>query len=463
MLRSLPRNLITLFMNRRLKILITFCGLLGLLALFGKDPISRSITFRLLIRQDAPSALAMSEVLEETGDPTHRIQALWKTGHIPHRHIALRFLKEQVADQPDLLSKNHSLIWEATRDPDFSNRELALGIISETEPQNIKPLLLDLLGDRDQGTRLRALRFISNMEDKSWIPIFIELLGDTDPMVVAHTAAKLRRWTNQDFGVRMLHAIVGKEGTNADQPLEISQDQRTKLMHGVNAWREWWTTQSHKSGDSEMNLATKQAVEPLALQVEDFKMQTMKGKTLRLSDFKGKAVLLNFWTTWCASCMTEMPDLNWLHDQYPEDLQVIGISLDGDDGHGHEHSSIVDMEEAREKGWDAVNQEYGDSKETHDHDHQHDREHTSNPPGPDLEKIKKKIQRVIRKKELKYPIAMDPFSDIGKRFNGQELPTNVLIDAEGNLRRRFVGPRPIHSWQAMLNEIGVPAPKIPEQ
>ena len=457
--RWLPQSLSTVFMNRRLKNLIILCGLLGLLALFGREPVSRSITFQLLIRQDAPSALAINEVLDASKDPTHRIQALWNTGRIPHRHIALRFLKERVADQQDLLGKNHSLIWEATRDPDFSNRELALGIISETEPENIKPLLLDLLKDRDQGTRLRALRYISNIEDKNWVPVFIELLDDADPMVVAQTAAKLRRWTDQDFGVRMLQAIANKEGANSEKPVEISDGQRAELTLGVTAWKEWWSTQTYHSANIKMSLEHKQPVKPLALQVDDFNIQSMDGKTLRLSDFKGKAVLLNFWTTWCASCMTEMPDLNWLHDQYPNDLQVIGISLDGDDGHGHEHSSIVDMEEAREKGWDAVNREYGESTDAHDHDHEH--EHASNPPGPDLVKIKKKIQRVIRKKELKYPIAMDPFSDIGKRFNGQELPTNVLIDAAGNLRRRFVGPRPIHSWQAMLHEIGVPAPKKP--
>lgn len=447
-------------MNRRLKNLIIICVLLGLLALFGREPISRSITFQLLIRQDAPPALAINEVLDEDGDPTHRIQALWQTGLIPHRQIALRFLKQRVGNQPDLLSKNHSLIWEATRDPDFFNRELALGIISENEPENIKPLLMDLLKDHDQGTRLRALRFISDTKDKSWVSVFVELLDDPDPMIVAHAAAKLRHWTTQDFGVRMLHAIAKDGKSNTDTPVEISAEQRAALSHGVTDWKGWWSTQSHQRVDAEMNLGIKQPLKPLALPVDDFKIQSMEGKTLRLSDFKGKAVILNFWTTWCASCMTEMPDLNWLHDQYPDDLQIIGISLDGDDGHGHEHSSIVDIEEASEKGWDAVHKEYGDSPDTHDHDH-HAHDHASNPPGPDLVKIKKKIQRVIRKKELKYTIAMDPFSDIGKRFNGHELPTNVLIDAEGNLRRRFVGPRPSHSWQAMLLEIGVPAPKKP--
>lgn len=444
-------------MNRRLKILIVFCGLLGLLALFGRGPISRSITFQLLIRQDAPSELAISEVLDNSTDPTHRIQNLWNSGRIPHRHIALRYIKEHSMDQTFPLDRVKTLAWAALRDPDFSNRELALGILSETDLEKLISILPILLLDRDQAFRLRVLRLITDVEDKIWIPVFLELLDDPDPIVVAQTAAKLRRWTGKDFGIRMIHAIAANGISDPKNPNDITPDQKKALTQGVISWKKWRSEQPDQLEETKRVLADYSPDEPAALRVEDFKIETIKGETLKLSDFRGKAVLLNFWTTWCASCMTEMPDLNWLHDQYPSDLQVIGISLDGDDGHGHEHSSIVDIEEALEKGWDAVHAEYGDSTGSHDHDH----EHTSKTSGPDLVKIKKKIQRVIRKKELKYPVAMDPFSKIGKRFNGQELPTNILIDAEGKLRRRFVGARPIHSWQAMLHEIGVPAPKIP--
>src|SRR5215831_12732882 len=48
----------------------------------------------------------------------------------------------------------------------------------------------------------------------------------------------------------------------------------------------------------------------------DFQLQDLNGKIVRLQDFRGKAVALNFWTTWCVPCKTEMPWLNEFQKQY---------------------------------------------------------------------------------------------------------------------------------------------------
>jgi thiol-disulfide isomerase/thioredoxin len=53
----------------------------------------------------------------------------------------------------------------------------------------------------------------------------------------------------------------------------------------------------------------------------------MQGRTLRLSDYKGKVVLLYFWATWCPPCRAEMPDLIRMQREYKrKGLQVIGIT-----------------------------------------------------------------------------------------------------------------------------------------
>jgi peroxiredoxin len=61
----------------------------------------------------------------------------------------------------------------------------------------------------------------------------------------------------------------------------------------------------------------------------DFELKSLDGKQVRLSDFRGKAVLLNFWATWCAPCKIEMPWFVDLQKQYaPQGLQVIGVAMD---------------------------------------------------------------------------------------------------------------------------------------
>ena len=60
-----------------------------------------------------------------------------------------------------------------------------------------------------------------------------------------------------------------------------------------------------------------------------FSLESLEGKTVRLEDFRGKAVLLNFWATWCQPCKIEMPWFEQLQKQYgPEGLQVVGIAMD---------------------------------------------------------------------------------------------------------------------------------------
>jgi peroxiredoxin len=61
----------------------------------------------------------------------------------------------------------------------------------------------------------------------------------------------------------------------------------------------------------------------------DFALQSINGKTVRLSDFRGKAALLNFWATYCAPCRIEMPWFVELQDRYAaEGLQVMGVTMD---------------------------------------------------------------------------------------------------------------------------------------
>jgi peroxiredoxin len=61
----------------------------------------------------------------------------------------------------------------------------------------------------------------------------------------------------------------------------------------------------------------------------NFTLKDPSGKTLELKQFRGQAVLLNFWATWCAPCREEMPELEQLYREYrSKGLVVLGVSID---------------------------------------------------------------------------------------------------------------------------------------
>ncbi len=65
------------------------------------------------------------------------------------------------------------------------------------------------------------------------------------------------------------------------------------------------------------------------LPAPDFQLASLDGTTVKLSDFRGKAVLLNFWATWCPPCKVEMPWFADLQTQYGKDgLVILGVAMD---------------------------------------------------------------------------------------------------------------------------------------
>jgi peroxiredoxin len=63
----------------------------------------------------------------------------------------------------------------------------------------------------------------------------------------------------------------------------------------------------------------------------DFTVKDMNGASVKLSDYKGKVILVNFWATWCPPCKAELPGLIELYDRYKDQgLVVLGISGDDD-------------------------------------------------------------------------------------------------------------------------------------
>ena len=71
---------------------------------------------------------------------------------------------------------------------------------------------------------------------------------------------------------------------------------------------------------------------------------------------------------------------------------------------------------------------------------------------PILQKIRDKVIRTVKARGINYPVLLDEHNEVGGRFNGGALPTTVIVDAQGEVRRRFVGARSLPVFEAMIAE-----------
>lgn len=72
----------------------------------------------------------------------------------------------------------------------------------------------------------------------------------------------------------------------------------------------------------------------------DFELKTLDGETVKLSDYRGKRVMLNFWATWCPPCRAEMPDMQKF--QKDKDVQVLAVNLSETESHPDNVQRFVD-------------------------------------------------------------------------------------------------------------------------
>lgn len=68
----------------------------------------------------------------------------------------------------------------------------------------------------------------------------------------------------------------------------------------------------------------------LLRKAHDFGLQDIYGRGFRLSDYKGKVIILNFFATWCPPCREEMPFFNEIAEEYKDDVKVIAINVGGE-------------------------------------------------------------------------------------------------------------------------------------
>jgi len=67
---------------------------------------------------------------------------------------------------------------------------------------------------------------------------------------------------------------------------------------------------------------------PVVAEKVDFTLLDLDGKSVSLSDFRGKWVIVNYWATWCPPCLEEIPDLVDLYDENRDTIVVLGIAFE---------------------------------------------------------------------------------------------------------------------------------------
>ncbi|BAJ63874.1 TlpA family protein disulfide reductase [Anaerolinea thermophila] len=124
----------------------------------------------------------------------------------------------------------------------------------------------------------------------------------------------------------------------------------------------------------------------------DFELVDLNGKVHRLSDFRGKPVVLNFWATWCPPCNEEMPVFEAYHKQLGDEVVFIGINY---------------MEDVAT------------------------------------------VQNFVEANQITFQVLLDPAGKASDKYYVQAYPTTFFIDKDGVLRAQRIGvltPRMLENY-----------------
>ncbi len=388
-------------------------------------PVQQRFLAFLLLSSEAPSEEALSEAVEQAGDPQSFLRALWRTRRIPDREFVLNYLSRAATSDSNLLRAMEPLVMEATADPDITAREAAFAILAKTRHPQLRTLALEQLSEPDPAARVLGLQTLRSIASSNDVAIAIRLLKDSEPRVAVAAALVLQQATGQDFGIKSTQALPLFTCIDTNPP---PAPDLVAVHQGVERAQNWWATH-----EKEFPAAPAQLSVPASkprLPVADFNLENPDGKFVRLSQVRGRTVLLAFWSAGAPASLDDVPALKKLQQRYSDRLAVVGVCIPAAPSCTDEHE--------------------------HGHDHaRHDHEQTAMTTG--TEHMGCFVRDAVARLKINYPMVADPKDVVGRRFSIGELPAYVLIDAGGMVRGRSVGFRTESALAAMIDEVVPPS------
>lgn len=131
----------------------------------------------------------------------------------------------------------------------------------------------------------------------------------------------------------------------------------------------------------------------------DFELKTLEGKTVHLSDYVGKKVILNFWATWCPHCKEEMPHMQKVYEEYKnQDVEILAVNVTNKD------------------------------------------------------KGKESVAQFVKKQGLTFEVLLDEEGYASSTYQVLTLPTTYMIDTKGNMVDIIEGPMNEASMKELVNK-----------
>lgn len=393
-------------------------------AVAGWRPLRHELMMSLALRSDGPSDSVLSELADRTPDRARTLERMWRSGNLTARLFVAEYLMAHLHSEPALVTQMETIVTEAAFDTDVAVRERALNILAQPQRPDFLVLLRQQLSDADPAVRVLGLQQLQRIADSNSVPAAVRLLDDSDPRVIVAAALVLRRVTGLDFGIKTSHALPQFSRVGGELPAKPNLE---AIQTGVKQWREWW--ELHREEFSEP--AKPSPIAANLLPAKDFTLEDSEGRPVRLSNFRGKAVLMCFWKIGDAASLEDLATLKQLQDQEAQRLTVLSVAFDS-----------------------AVGPQDGCGGEEHSGGHEHQHGHAHSPgAGVDLAATKSAVRDLVTRMGVNPLVLVDTKGAVVFRYNVQEVPAYALIDAQGNLRRRFNGSRELPVWTAMIQEL----------